>query len=169
MRVAFVSFLILAASGCDHNLDLLPTPNTEFRDHELGMRVYNLSKVPMDEGDWRMKLDTISSAYVSLREHCPEFRDSAFDKTMLRGIPLVVAPPQKIAVSSGPADAFWRVNMFYWFFFGKPRAIFIRRDKWEDQSNLRHEWIHAYLYFIGEPSQKGYSHSHPLFERCEYL
>ena len=159
MRFAkYVALIILLfTSGCAGIGHFLRTPDEKYpsKIHSLGMWVYNMSGKEFTESDWETRLYIIEGAFVTLK-NCIYLHDAKVEEQM-RSIGIIILPSQKI-------EFFGKEHIAY----TNLKNIFMRSDRF-DMANLRHEWIHIYLWaankrFFGDPF-----HRDKLFNECVYI
>ena len=149
-----VRFLILSFScvlaGCVASLHYLqeyrPSPETPYRLHYLGVRIYNFSGQDLSESEWNLKFYSVGAAYRTLKECLgSELDERAFEK--LYSLSIIIVPDKE---EYGVATL---------------KSIFIPVDGFLVDV-IRHELLHPYPFFskrsiLGDPF-----HADPIFERC---
>lgn len=146
---------------------LYPLPgDTPMRAHSLGIKVYDASGEIASEGDWRIRGKIINHAWQTLGD-CVGF-EFKFAAWLIKRVPVIVTPPgKKVEYGGVTGDAGFLWSTVTFFGPGWGEAILVRLDLFTDDL-LRHEWIHAYLYFVFGPEAVS-NHDHELFKSCERI
>ncbi len=176
MRIKVLLLILMSASGCASlESDIyvngkkfsarpyLPGPSTEFREHVLGMRVYNKTSMAVSEQQWADWFSTVESAYAPFKR-CVGIEGGQADEELRRRNVVVFA--EHFPWPHHGIRAF--TNAFFLLFGFLPYEsgdVFISKDYFI-AGNLRHEWIHVYMGFL-QPWRR-YNHNDPLFQKCEH-
>ena len=159
MKKFFVSALLgvslLSFGGCSilNYYSYLPSGDTPFRVHPLGMKVYNMSGKDYTEKDWELAFFIIGSAYEAFKK-CANVTDPVLDRE-LRSANIVIISPAPITIyDDGDAFAFTDLG-----------SIFIKSN-YLDIDTLEAEWSHDYLFFTDQALFGDPTHQSELFTKC---
>ncbi len=151
LPVAIVLSMALSGCGLQHFLRA-PNPAVPHRQHPLGMLVYDEAEKVVEETEWAWRFGIIGDAYSTFKA-CINPEDPEIDRA-LRNVPIIILPPEPIIILGQDTHAFTNL-----------RTMFLRSDFFH-RPELRHEWIHIYLFVTGKRFLGDLLHRDQRFKSC---
>lgn len=152
---SFFAILVLSVtlSGCGFHYFLRePNPKVLHRVHPLGIVIYDESKKVIEETEWTWRFGVIDYAYSTFKQ-CINSESLEIEEVLSK-TPIILLPPEPIVILGQEASGFTNL-----------RSIFIRSDLFY-VPELRHEWLHVYLFWSGKRFLGDPWHRDKLFELC---
>jgi len=120
------------------------------------MMVYDESEMVVEENEWDWRFSVIDYAYSTFKK-CVGLKNLEMEEVFSK-VPIIILPPEgPIVILGGERAGF--TNLY---------SIFLRSDFFRGPE-LRHEWVHVYLFWSGKRFLGDPWHRDKLFKLCWYI